>query len=112
MGRGVRRRKKLSLPSWLIFIVVGRLLIYLFMQFPYPKSLERFPSLKKLHDCDLCAGVWIYGLLAGLLRFELLTPLGFYYVPFLSELLVGGIISFMVHIFIIGWKAKFEVIIV
>ena len=100
------------LLNWLAFIVVGRLLIYLFMQFPYPKSLEKFSSLKKLHSCDLCCGTWIYGILAGILRMDLLPALGFYYVPVLSELIVGGVISFLVHIFIIGWKAKFEVVVI
>lgn len=43
---------------------------------------------------------------------DLLEVLGFYYVPVLSELIVGGVISFLVHIFILGWKTKFEVVVV
>lgn len=39
---------------------------------------------------------------------SLLTVLGFQYVPILSELVTGGVVSFMMHIFVIGWKEKFD----
>ena len=100
------------LSEWLAFIVVGRLLIYLWMQFPLPQFLNSMRTVNYLHNCDLCSGVWLYSILAGFLQMDLLEPLEFWYVPLLSEVLVGGVISFLVHIFVIGWKAKFDTVVI
>jgi hypothetical protein len=43
---------------------------------------------------------------------SLLEAFGFKYVPVLSELVTGGVVSFVVHIFLIGWKEKFNNIVV
>lgn len=99
------------LSEWIVFIVVGRLLIYLWMQFPLPQILNNMRTVNYLHNCDLCSGVWIYSILAGFLQMDLLEPLEFWYVPLLSEILVGSVISFLVHIFVIGWKSKFDTVV-
>lgn len=39
---------------------------------------------------------------------DLLEVLGFSYVPVISELVTGGMVSFVVHVFILGWKEKFR----
>ena len=101
-----------SLNNWIAYIVIGRVLVYLFQQFPLPKFLTKYPSVEKLHNCDLCAGVWIFGILSIFTKTSLMESLQFGYVPGLSELVTGGVISFMVHIFIIGWKIKFSEIMV
>lgn len=89
--------------EWLTFGAVGRILIYLWQQFPLPESLTKFKTLEKLHTCDLCAGVHIYALLAWV------TGMHFFgYMPIVSEYITGGIISFVAHIFVIGWKEKFS----
>jgi hypothetical protein len=36
----------------------------------------------------------------------------FFYVPVISEVITGGISSFLVHIFVLGWQSKFEVLII
>ena len=100
------------LSGWLVFILLGRLAIYVVMQIPLPKSLAKIEMIKKLHDCDMCFGVWVYSILAGFLQIDILELLGFWYVPLVSEILVGIVTSFLVHIFIIGWKAKFDVVVV
>lgn len=93
--------------DWLIYLVMGKLMIYLGMKFPLPDFLERNKKINDWHSCPLCFGVWVYGFLAYILHMDLLTVLGFWYVPFVSELITGGAISFIVFIFSIGWKDVF-----
>lgn len=90
---------------------MGRVLIYLWFQFPLPAVLEQYKSIQKLHTCDLCAGVWLYGILSYFMGLSLLQVLGFTYVPVVSEVVTGGVVSFLVHIFLIGWKEKFNVLV-
>ena len=98
--------------DWLVFILLGRVIIYLWQNFPLPQFLRNIKTIEYLHNCDLCSGVWAYSILAGLMQMDLLEPLGFWYVPLVSEILVGMVTSFIVHIFVIGWKAKFDVVVV
>lgn len=100
------------LANWLIYISIGKILVYLGMQFPLPSFLKKIKSIEYLHGCDLCFGVWVFGFLALFMQMDLLTVLGFQYVPVLSQLVTGGAISFIVHLLSLGWKAKFEVIVV
>jgi hypothetical protein len=98
---------KLSLLSWLVYIGVGKLLIYLGMSFKLPQRIEKFQTIKYWHECDLCFGTWVYGFLAFFMHMDLLSLLGFFYVPILSELITGGCISFLMHLLTLGWKEKF-----
>src|ERR1043166_4586084 len=71
VGQGVLRKwQKKLLVSWLIYIAIGRLLVWTFMQFPFPNFLEKIKPIKKLHECDFCAGVWGYTFLAFFMRSE------------------------------------------
>lgn len=92
---------------WLIYLVMGKLLIFLGMKFPLPDFLEKNRKIQEWHSCPLCFGVWVYGFLALFLKMDLLSVVGFWYIPFLSELVTGGAISFLVFIFSIGWKDYF-----
>lgn len=82
------------------------------MQFPLPSVLKRIQTIEELHGCDLCFGVWVYGILAFFMQMSLTTALEFSYVPILSELVTGGVISLLMHLLTLGWKSKFEVIVV
>lgn len=93
------------LSNWIIFLLLGRVLIYLWQQFPLPE-INR--TIDKLHNCDLCSGVWIYGVLSFCMQLSLLEVLGFQYVPVVSEIVTGGMTSFVVWIFVAGWKEKFS----
>ena len=102
-----------SSPSdWLVFLVVGRILVYLFQQFPLPKFIDKFALIRKLHECDLCAGVWVFGILSFFMALSLLEVFGFAYIPIISELITGGVTSFVVHIFLIGFREKFNDVVV
>lgn len=82
-------------------------MIFLWMRFLLPQKLEEQKTIKKLHECALCAGVWIYAVLAFTLRMDILSVLNFQYVPILSEGITGGAISFVMFIWELGWKEYF-----
>ncbi len=82
------------------------------MQFALPQFLQKRKTIEYLHECDLCSGVWVYAILAFFMQMDLLSALGFWYVPIICEVVTGAVMSFLVHIFVLGWKARFEVIIV
>lgn len=100
--------------DFLIFAITGKIIIFLFQKFPKSKLpfignlfLEG-KFLEELFSCDLCLGFWIYFGLAFL--FGTFIPIG--YVPVLSEFLTGAVTTFIVHIFSVGWNAKFQNIII
>jgi uncharacterized membrane protein len=90
--------------SWLVFVALGKLMIFLGQSFPLPHFLEKYSVVKEWHSCDLCFGTWIYTGLAFFMKMNLFD----WYFPLVTELLVGGLISFIVHVFSIGWRDKFS----
>lgn len=95
--------------NWFVFAAVGKLLVFLWQKFPLPKFLAR---LEKLHDCDLCSGVWIYCALAVFFGVDIIQDTFGYSVPILGSLVTGAITSFVVSVFSAGWNSKFEVVII
>lgn len=92
---------------FLLFLLIGKLLIYLGMKFP-PLSESRFEFVKRLWECDECSGVWVYTLLSFVMGEVLFVE--YFYFPIVSELITGGISSFIVHLISIGWREKFTVV--
>lgn len=102
-----------SPSNWIILILVGKIILYLIQQFPLPEPLTKYKTIVKLHECDLCGGVHVYALMSFVMSLYLLTAVGIdLYIPVVSEYITGGIISFLVHIFSLGWKEKFSNIVV
>ena len=97
-----KKKKLLDFASWLLFAAAGRILIYLWMLFPEPKFMKLPDWLEKLHRCDLCAGTWIFGILAIALRVDL-----FGFGNIVTQVASGAITSYLVHVFMIGAKEKF-----
>lgn len=94
---------------WLLFMVgIGKIFILLWMSFPIPLWMENNQILKKLHSCDLCSGFYVFGFLFLIYGIDLLPLLGITRVPYVGEVITGGIITFVAHIFELGWKSKFE----
>ena len=91
------------------YAALGKLIIYLFQNFPPAKSLfYRREVLRQLFDCDLCLGVWIYfflALLIGVDKFYNWT-----YIPIITEFLIGAVTSFIMHLVSLGWKEKFTIL--
>lgn len=93
--------------NWLVYILLGKLFIYLGQSIPLPKILTRISLIEKLHTCDLCFGVWVYAFFAYIWGMNILDFIEISYVPIVSEFVTGGVISFVVHIWSIGWRDKF-----
>lgn len=89
--------------AWLVFAATGRVLVYLWMIFPEPPYMKLPWYIEKLHRCDLCSGVWIYAILAIALQIDF-----FGMNNIVTQATTGAITSFLVHIFVIGWKEKFS----
>lgn len=101
----------LSFAEWLIFAATGRVFIFLWFAFPLPPSFAKeinkrkyhVQVLNKLHECDLCAGVWIYSILA------LATGADMSGVNSVVTMIATGVVtSFLVHLFMIGVREKFQ----
>ena len=100
--------------EWFTYAVLGKLLIYLWQLFPIPEPKKTYISqvIYKLHQCDLCSGFWIFGGLALIFGIDIIQDTFGYTVQFAGELITGAITSYVVHIFSIGWKTKYEVIVI
>src|SRR3990167_10104868 len=105
-----KRLLRKNLNNWTAYILIGKLFIYLFQQFPL-QNITKNKTLLYLHNCDLCSGVWIYSVLAFVFQISFLEIWGLENLPFIDETLLGGITSFIMHIFSLGWKAKFETVV-
>lgn len=92
---------------WLAYILVGRLFIFLGQKLPLPDFLEKNIKIKQLHECPLCLGVYLYAGLAYVMSVDVLQVLGISHIPLVSEIVTGGVVSFIVFIFGIGWKDYF-----
>ena len=86
--------------EFLVYVVIGKLLIYL-----SGKAFGNVGFLDILMSCDLCSGVWIYTILAGLFQIRLLEDV-YWYVPLVSELITGCVVSYLVHLLTIGFREK------
>lgn len=85
--------------EFLLYVAVGKLLIYISQKFLgniLPQNLV---------SCDLCVGVWIYTILSGLFQIRLLEDV-YWYVPLVSELITGCVVSYLVHLISIGFREK------
>ena len=101
----------------LLLISVGRILIYLWSEFPLPLWIDR-SKFGKLHHCTQCAGVWIYSALFILFGVDILGMLGLsgdflggntvYRV--VSGAIGGAIISFVMSLLEIGFSERFMTI--
>ena len=100
------------LVKWILFLVVGQIVIHVWQQFPLPKPVKKYATIIKLHECGLCSGVWIYTILSIFMGVDLLSAMIFEYVPIVSEVITGILISWLTHIFILGWKAKYEIVVI
>lgn len=98
--------------DWIIFAVVGKLIIYFWQKFPLPQALSKRKFIVDLHDCALCSGVWVYTGLSFLLRVNVFEEFGLGYVLFLSELVTGCAISYVVHLINVGFTEYHTTVII
>jgi len=93
----------------LLLAIAGRLAIYALQKFPLVRGVKA-KFFSELVSCDFCLGVWVYSVLSGLTRWVLFYDM--YYVPICSEIITGLALSFVLHIFSIGWNSRFSTIII
>ena len=92
--------------NWILFAVIGKILIYFWMKFPLPQFLNT-KFIAGLHECGLCSGFWFFATLSALLRIDLLSSwFEMFYVPGLSEIVTGAITSYVVHLLSIGFSEQ------
>lgn len=97
----------LTLAEWVLFALTGRILVYVWFMFPLPpafhlKQTYFHKSVKKLHECDLCAGTWIYSVLAFATSADMSGMQ-----TAITIIATGVLTAFAVHVFMIGVKEKF-----
>lgn len=93
--------------SFLVYVIVGKILMYFSMKFARDNGITK-GFIGRLLACGQCWGFWLYSLLSLLLGERLFIE--FFYVPFISEVITGGITSLIVHLITLGWREQFEVI--
>ena len=93
--------------SVLVFLLIGKLVLYLARKSPYLKGLEtKGDFLKGLVTCDLCLGVWVYFALSLVMGHVWFMDV--FYTPILSEAITGALASFVVYVFTNGWNTLFR----
>lgn len=98
---------------YIIYGGLGKLLVFILQKFPFTKlpligKLFEGEFLKNLFSCDLCLGVWVYWILAILLRVNILDT--FEYIPVFSEFCTAVFMSFVVWLISEGWNTKFRIV--
>ena len=96
--------------GYLLFLVVGRLLIFVGGKFYRQNNID-IKFFNKLFSCNLCLGVWVYTIMSALLGyyvFEDFTP----YTPAFSELAAGCFSSALVFYLENGYRSIHEVVVV
>lgn len=102
----------MTLLVWIFYILIGKVTIHIWMQFHLPKFLNKLEWFNKLHQCDLCSGVWIYTILSLFMGVDLLQVAGFGSIPVVGSVVTGIVVSWAVHLFSLGWKAKYEITVI
>jgi hypothetical protein len=97
------------LGSFVAFLGIGRLFIFILQKFLADNV--KHETINNLISCDLCLGTWIYTGLAAVLRITILSDV-ISYIPVLSEVMTGCFASFLVHLLVLGWKTKFDVVVI
>lgn len=93
--------------EFLLIVVLGRILLYAIQNVAGNVKLPKF--FEKLVRCDFCLGCWLYFALMWAFH-QRIT--GIPHIPILSHFLLGILVSFVVHVFVLGWKTKFEKIVI
>lgn len=97
------------LGTFTAYLGIGKLMTYIVQKFVADNT--KIEWLNRWASCDLCSGVWIYTALALFLKITILSDL-LPYIPFVSEIITGCFASFTMHLLSIGWREKFDVVVI
>lgn len=98
----------MTVSSFLALLLAGKLLTWFLMVSGPTRRLWRIHSLlRELGSCDLCLGFWVYLLLFAMegSSFLGILPLS------VETILLAAISSFGMHLFSLGWQAKYSQIV-
>lgn len=98
--------------NWILYAGIGKIVLFLWSKFPLPERIKSIKLIKNLHECGLCAGTWLFPVLAFFMKIDFLSEIGFWYVPFLSEFVTGAFTTFVVHLISLGWNEQFNVTVI
>lgn len=98
------------MSKFIQFLGVGKLCIYLIQKSPLPRIIPK-GLLQELVNCDLCLGFWVYLILGVLLDQNIDADIEKQN-KLVSKLVMAGVSTFVMHLFGIGWKEKFETVII
>jgi hypothetical protein len=97
----------------LVFLsIIGRILIYLWMEFPLPQWVERIEFIRGLHECSLCSGTWGYTILFLIYDVDILQMLGGNHIDYIGGFIGGAVISFIIFLITQGYRAVFETVVI
>lgn len=96
--------------SYLLFLVVGRVLIFIGTKFVEQNEVK-IKFLNRLLSCPLCLGVWVYTIMSALLHYYVFTDF-VHYIPVFSELAAGCFSSLLVHYVVTGYRSLHEVVVI
>ena len=95
------------------FFAIGKICIYMLQVFPLTFTIAdwvdhktKYVFLGKPTRCNLCLGVWVYAFWVYALK---MYPVG-WYIPIVSEFVVGAAASLIMQLIELGWQTKFSVI--
>jgi hypothetical protein len=94
------------------FILIGKVVIHAWMAFHLPKFMKKIEWFVELHNCDFCSGIWVYSVLSFFMGMDLLELTGFGYIPIIGAGVTGILVSWLMHLLTLGWKAKYEIVVI
>lgn len=97
------------LGTFAVYLGIGKLFTYIGQKFV--ADATNSVLLNKWASCDLCSGFWIFTALSYFLKVYAFLDITTY-IPFLSELITGATASLAMHLISIGWREKFNVLVI
>lgn len=95
--------------EFLFMVLGGKVVLYAFQSLTSNLTIKS-NFIQKLIGCDFCLGCWLY---MGLVwAFGMGAETGQSAIPLVDVVLWGIGISFAVHLISLGWKTKFETIVI
>ena len=98
--------------SFIVYASIGRLIIFILQKFPFHKLpligglFREGRFLQELISCDFCLGVWVFTILAYMMKIDLMSG-WFDYRFFVTEFVTGAATSILVHLIRIGWQTEY-----
>ena len=95
--------------DFLVYAFSGKLLIWLTRKFPPIRYLVyKWKFSRKLFECNLCLGVWIYFFLSWFFNIDVKQIKN----RLMKNIILAGFTSLAVHLVSLGWQEQFEELVI